>query len=619
MYEAHFGLSSNPFSSSPSPEFIYESREHREALAHFQFALSNREAFVLLTGEVGTGKTTAVQSLRRHLPAGAPVAVVTHTTLEPRELLEEIALRFGLEPVPGESKPALMRRMENYLEDHRRGGGQALLVLDEAHLMSPALLEEVRLLSNLESPEGGKLLQICLVGQPELESHLQQPQLRQLRQRISVRYALKPLGRDETRGYIHHRLAAAGCADPVAVFPPEACDAVHTLSQGIPREINVLASQALLNAFLDEKPAVVRNHVFSAKSDYGFQGIVTGAAALSPEAPAPPPVPRRVPTDPVGPPPRRVPPPPRVPKSPPAEPTGPPPASAGAPPRPVRRPIPLPPSSLRPPPRPQPARAAPPAAPIAGGEPERGGAGGRVRVTVEPGRRRGDRPGPRKRGVWILVGLALAVAVVAVFIRSQIAPRSAVTLDPAVVDSMAANLARTVPPGTAPPGTALPGNPASGAAASGPAAGSPEPAATSADTGASAAPAPPPLPAEGGERGTAPGIRAGGEAGVPAASTAAPEDSAGGPFTIQVASFHTRARAEQVLAEVTRLTGFPAAILPARVGGSDWLRLFLGSFPSPEAAREAAEPLVRNRTIHEVMVIPVPEGAGPALSGDHTP
>ena len=106
MYEAHFGLRENPFSSSPSPEFIYQSGEHREALAHFQYAITNREPFVLLTGEVGTGKTTAIHALRRLLPTGAPVALVAHTTLEPRELIEEIALRFGLDPQSGESKPA---------------------------------------------------------------------------------------------------------------------------------------------------------------------------------------------------------------------------------------------------------------------------------------------------------------------------------------------------------------------------------------------------------------------------------------------------------------------------------------------------------------------------------
>ncbi len=219
MYEAHFGLRENPFSSSPSPEFIYQSGEHREALAHFQYAITNREPFVLLTGEVGTGKTTAIQALRRLLPTGAPVALVAHTTLEPRELIEEIAMRFGLDPQPGESKPALMHRLEAFLDERGRAGTQALLVFDEAHLMSVALLEEVRLLSNLESPRGGKLLQICLVGQPELERHLQSPELRQLRQRISVRYSLHPLNRQDTGAYIHHRLRAAGCAQPEAVFP----------------------------------------------------------------------------------------------------------------------------------------------------------------------------------------------------------------------------------------------------------------------------------------------------------------------------------------------------------------------------------------------------------------
>ncbi len=409
MYEAHFGLRVNPFSSSPTPEFVYESREHREALAHFQYAVANREAFVLLTGEVGTGKTTAVQALRRQLPPGTPVAVVTHTTLQPRELLDEIALRFGLEPRPDESKPMLVRRLESFLEDHRRQGGQALLILDEAHLLDPSLLEEVRLLSNLESDLGGKLVQICLVGQPELESHLQQPELRQLRQRISVRYALNPLSREETRGYIRHRLGTAGASDPAAIFPDDACDAVHALSQGIPREINVLAGQALLNAFLEEAPAVTRAHVFSARTDYGFQGIVTGAAALTPEpGPAPPTSgmpPRRGPAPPIP----AAADPPREPAAPsrPIPPPPPPARPAGDPPPPRRRPIPLPPASLRPPPRTRPRASRPEPAAVPEREPARGRlAPGPGTAPAYGGRAR------RGRGMWVLL-VVILVAVLA--------------------------------------------------------------------------------------------------------------------------------------------------------------------------------------------------------------
>ncbi len=594
MYEAHFGLNANPFSSSPLPEFVYESREHREALAHFQYALANREAFVLLTGEVGTGKTTAIQALRRLLPDGTPVAVVTHTTLEPRELLDEIALRFGLEPATGESKPMLMRRMETFLEDHRRGGGQALVVLDEAHLLSPSLLEEVRLLSNLESIHGGKLIQICLVGQPELESHLHQPQLRQLRQRISVRYALKPLNREETRGYIHHRLAAAGASDPAAIFPPEAAGAIHALSQGIPREINVLAGQALLNAYLEEAPIVSRNHVFSAKSDYGFEGIVTGAAALSPEgAPSPPP-PRTLP---VAPPrtsaPRSVPPPPSEPTR-----TAPP---AGDVPRPARRPIPLPPASLRPPPRVEPSSAAPRPAPAP--------AAPRARLSAGPGLAAAPRRKSR-RTVWIagLVVLVVLVGAGAIWLRGG-EPKPEADLEiaslpggnPGGTGPEASESARTgagmnpVIDTTAgvslPPAAVAAGYPAAEAESSGVAA----PSAMSAapDTqGAAAAPS----------QDLSPPAAAGG-------------DGESGLLAVQVASFQTRRRAEAVRDAVSRSTGLPAAVLPAEVDGAVWYRILMGAFDSEAAARSAAEPLLRARTIRVVVVRQIPGSWEPFLSG----
>lgn len=272
MYNEHFELHSNPFSPTPSPEFVYHSGEHEEAIAHFRYALENREAFMLLTGEVGTGKTTAVQAVMRLLPEGTPVALVNNTTLEPRELLEEIAIRFGLDTKEGETKPSLLRRMESYFESMWAEGKQALLILDEAHLLGIPVLEEVRLLSNLER-QGGKLLQICLVGQPELVGHLQRNELRQLRQRISVRYALRPLRPGESRKYLEHRLAAAGSSRPERVFTTESADMIYRLTNGIPREINVVAGQAMLNAFVDGKKIVSANHVRSVVRDYGFEGL----------------------------------------------------------------------------------------------------------------------------------------------------------------------------------------------------------------------------------------------------------------------------------------------------------------------------------------------------------
>jgi len=272
VYQAHFQLAANPFSPSSASGFIYPSAQLEEVLAHFGYALEMEEAFFLLTGEVGTGKTTAVQALLENRLRNEPVAVLSHTTLTPRELLDEIARRFGLETKEREPKPALIYRLEQFFASAAREGHRAVLFLDEAHLLTPAVLEEVRLLSNLRC-EGRSPLLICLVGQPELARRLQRPHLRQLRQRIAVRYAFKPLTRDETRNYLAHRLQAAGSPAASEVFVPEAADAIYESTRGVPREINVLAGQAMLNAYLEGARQVVRAHVVSTRSDYGFEGL----------------------------------------------------------------------------------------------------------------------------------------------------------------------------------------------------------------------------------------------------------------------------------------------------------------------------------------------------------
>jgi len=272
VYQAHFQLTANPFSPSSVPGFIYPSAQLEEVLAHFGYALEMEEAFLLLTGEVGTGKTTAVQALLENQLRNEPVAVLSHTTLTPRELLDEIARRFGLETRDHEPKPALIHRLEQFFAGAAREGRRAVLFLDEAHLLTPAVLEEVRLLSNLRC-EGKPPLLICLVGQPELAKRLKGPRLRQLRQRISVRYAFEPLTRDETRNYLAHRLQAAGSPGASEVFAPEAADVIYDGTRGVPREINVLAGQAMLNAYLEGARQVARAHVVATRSDYGFEGL----------------------------------------------------------------------------------------------------------------------------------------------------------------------------------------------------------------------------------------------------------------------------------------------------------------------------------------------------------
>jgi type II secretory pathway predicted ATPase ExeA/Flp pilus assembly protein TadD len=271
MYTDHFGLEENPFlpgSRTPPP---FSSKELNEAVAHFLYALKNREGFFLLVGEVGTGKSTAIRAMLSALAPDTPRALVRHTSLDARELLEEVLRRFGLEAEGTESKPALIARLERFLVSST-AGDPAVLIVDEAHLLSPAALEELRLLSNLKQDDR-PLLQICLVGQPELLNRLRQRPMRPLRQRIAVRYVAGALSREETGEYIAHRLRTAGALLPQGIFSPAAVQEVHEMTQGLPREINVVAGQAMLNAYLESASTNTAKHVRSTNRDYGFEGL----------------------------------------------------------------------------------------------------------------------------------------------------------------------------------------------------------------------------------------------------------------------------------------------------------------------------------------------------------
>jgi len=199
MFEHHFGLRENPFPAGHQLKFVYPSREHQEARAHLRYGIENREPFLLITGEVGTGKTTSLYDALNEWGDQVAVALITNSALTRQEMLEEICLRFGIELPPGVSKPSALVLLEKHLISVRNRGEKAVLMMDEAQNLSMDLLEEIRLLSNLEH-KGDKLLQIFLVGQPELEAHLARHELRQLRQRITVHYRLNPLSPDETMG-----------------------------------------------------------------------------------------------------------------------------------------------------------------------------------------------------------------------------------------------------------------------------------------------------------------------------------------------------------------------------------------------------------------------------------
>src|SRR3954454_2560562 len=202
MYQSFYELRERPFALSPDPDYLYPSRVHREALFYLRYALESRAGFVVLTGEISSGKTTLLQTLLRGLDSQTTVGRIVNTMLEPRELLETIIIDFGMDPA-GRSKPLMLRDLGQYLTRQREEGRTIVLVIDEAQNLSLASLEELRMLSNLETDKS-KLMQIVLVGQPNLRDKLNAPELEQLRQRITVSYHLPPLDADETLHYINH-------------------------------------------------------------------------------------------------------------------------------------------------------------------------------------------------------------------------------------------------------------------------------------------------------------------------------------------------------------------------------------------------------------------------------
>jgi general secretion pathway protein A len=293
MYTSFFGLNEKPFSITPDPRYLYMSERHGEALAHLVYGVTESGGFMQLTGEVGTGKTTLVRTLlASRLPANADVAVVLNPQLSALEFLETIAEELGIrEPQEKGSIKALIDALNRYLLVAHADGRRTILVVDEAQNLARDVLEEVRLLTNLETSKQ-KLLQIILIGQPELRDLLSRTDLRQLAQRITGRYHLQPLSRDETAQYIEHRLqVAGGLAD---IFDAGAKREVYKLSQGVPRIINVICDRALLGAYSREMRRVTRRVVRRAHAEVAGRAyvapwlrwatplmIVTGVAMLA--------------------------------------------------------------------------------------------------------------------------------------------------------------------------------------------------------------------------------------------------------------------------------------------------------------------------------------------------
>src|SRR5436190_3522014 len=244
MYERFYNLRERPFALSPDPDYLYPSRVHREALCYLRYGIEGYAGFVVITGDIGCGKTTLLQTVLRGLDRQTSISRLVNTMLDARELIEAVMLDFGLDPGQGRSKPVLLRDLARFLVDQRMSRRLALLVVDEAQNLSQAALEEVRMLSNLET-EKSKLIQVVLIGQPNLRDVLATRELEQLRQRITVSYHLPPLGADETAAYVNHRLRRAAAAVPLQ-FPQEVTTLIHAHSQGVPRKINIIADAILL-------------------------------------------------------------------------------------------------------------------------------------------------------------------------------------------------------------------------------------------------------------------------------------------------------------------------------------------------------------------------------------
>jgi general secretion pathway protein A len=267
MYKRFYNLQRNPFEITPDPTFLFATKKHNEALAALYYGVRRRKGFVVLTGEVGTGKTLIVRCLLEVLNrANVAYAYVFNPRLSPVEFLQYIAGDFRL-ATSGKTKSDLLLALSDFVISRHQKGLTTVLVVDEAHHLSTDLLEEVRLLTNLETPLA-KLLQILLVGQPELDDKLDAIDLRQLKQRIALRSHLGALNFDETQGYIYRRLQLAGNSNPAQLFPLDTIREVHRQAHGIPRLINTLCENALINGYAKQAQSVTSEIVEEIAADF---------------------------------------------------------------------------------------------------------------------------------------------------------------------------------------------------------------------------------------------------------------------------------------------------------------------------------------------------------------
>lgn len=248
MYNSFYGFTEAPFNMTPSSRFFYQSHRHTEALSTLVYAINQRKGFVVITGDIGSGKTTVCRTLLNRLDPRTETALITNTYISGKDLLCTILEDLNVDYAPGASKARLLSKLNHYLIDRLRDNFNVVLIIDEAQNLTPAVLEEVRMLSNLET-ESEKLIQIILLGQPELKDKLALKRLEQLRQRIAVFYHLSPLEREDALQYMRHRLSVAGSSEK-EYFTAGAMDLIYQFTGGVPRLMNQLCDSALLTGYI---------------------------------------------------------------------------------------------------------------------------------------------------------------------------------------------------------------------------------------------------------------------------------------------------------------------------------------------------------------------------------
>ena len=260
MYEAFFGFNAKPFQLNPDPSFFYGSRGHKRAMAYLEYGLHQGEGFIVITGEVGAGKTTLVRNLLNKIPSGEKIhaAQIVSSQLDANDLLKMVAAGYGI-AVDGLDKPSLLLRLESTFQSFANAGQRALLVVDEAQNLSPRAVEELRMLSNFQIGNTS-LLQSFLIGQPEFREVMQRPEMKQLKQRVIASYHLGPLDKPEIKAYVEHRLNHAGWSGK-PIFEDDCFEKLADVTAGIPRRINTLCDRLLLSCFLTDKYTISASDV----------------------------------------------------------------------------------------------------------------------------------------------------------------------------------------------------------------------------------------------------------------------------------------------------------------------------------------------------------------------